>query len=206
MDHPLLSVEGAKDTAGGLDDRASVRFGEFVLYRSKRRLVRDGEDIRIGGRAWDLLNALLDARGAPVSRDDIERKVWPGLKVEETNLRVHIASLRKTLGDGAAISRFIETVPGRGYRFASRFCVEPEDESEAPNTVGWVNAAAIPSRPAVLVGREDALRDLQTILAKHRLTTITGPGGIGKTTLALEAAEKVGKRFPHGTLLAIASN
>ena len=94
---------------------AIVTFGPFVLDRTRKALVREGEPVRIGGRAMDLLDALVEQPGEVLSRDTLVARVWPRAVVEETSLRVHVLALRKALGDG-----YIANVPGRaGMRGAT---------------------------------------------------------------------------------------
>jgi TolB-like protein len=89
-------------------------FGPFRLDRPGRELLRDGEVVPLGRRAFDTLAALVDADGATLTKDTLLAAVWPGLTVEENNLQVQISALRKALGDG-----WIITVPGRGYRLST---------------------------------------------------------------------------------------
>lgn len=93
------------------DGPQPITFGPFRLDRPGRRLVRDGVEISLGGRAFDVLCVLVAAGGEVVSKDVLLDQVWPGLTVEENNLQVQISALRKLLGDG-----MIATIPGRGYR------------------------------------------------------------------------------------------
>jgi TolB-like protein/Tfp pilus assembly protein PilF len=90
-------------------------FGACVLQRHERRLLRDGQPVMVGARAFDVLCALVDHAGELVSKKQLFELVWPGLVVEENNLQVHVSSLRRILGPDA-----IATVPGRGYRFTMR--------------------------------------------------------------------------------------
>src|SRR5215469_1584233 len=89
-------------------------FGPFRLDRPGRQLLRDGQPVPLGRRAFDTLVALVDADGATLTKDTLLATIWPGLIVEENNLQVQISALRKALGDG-----WIITVPGRGYRLST---------------------------------------------------------------------------------------
>ena len=89
-----------------------MRFGNAELRDAERRLLVDGRPVELGARAWDVLVALVQRRNRVVSRQELLDLVWPGLAVEDHNLSVQIAGLRKVLGAAA-----ITTVPGRGYRF-----------------------------------------------------------------------------------------
>ena len=94
-------------------------FGSFRLDPLKRRLTRDGEPLRLTPKAFDLLVVLVEERGRTVEKEELFRKVWPGVVVEENNLNQNITALRKSLGDSRQESQYIATVPGVGYRFVA---------------------------------------------------------------------------------------
>jgi len=94
-------------------------FGPFRLDPRKRRLIRDGEPVRLTPKALDLLLVLIEERGRTVEKDELLEKVWTGTVVEENNLNQNITALRKSLGDSRQDSQYIATVPGIGYRFVA---------------------------------------------------------------------------------------
>src|SRR4030095_12727200 len=94
-----------------------VSFGPFCLDLERRELLRDGAVVALGGRAIDVLCALVAAKGDLVTKDELMSLVWPGLTVEENNLQVQISALRKALGSGKDGQSYVVTAPGRGYRF-----------------------------------------------------------------------------------------
>jgi DNA-binding winged helix-turn-helix (wHTH) protein len=102
-------------------------FGPFQLVPVQRLLLDDGEPVPLGSRAFDILIALVEHSDEIVSNDVLVTRVWPDISVEEVNLRVHIAALRKALRDGLSGNRFISNVPGRGYSF-----VAPVERREEP--------------------------------------------------------------------------
>jgi len=167
---------------GTRDHETAWAFGPFRLLRAERLLLDGHRRVPLGGRATELLIALLERAGEVVSRDELTERVWPEAAVDETSLRVHIAALRKALGDDAAQGRFIRNVPRRGYRFVAPV------HAAAPEPIAPHN---LPVRTPRLFGRDDALRHLAAQVPSRRLVTITGPGGMGKTTLALATAEAV---------------
>jgi len=99
------------------EEPATLVFDRFRLVTAQRRLYRDDASIHLGGRAMDLLITLAERAGEVVSRSELEARAWPRVLVKDSSLRVHIAALRKTLGDGTGDRRFIANVPGRGYAF-----------------------------------------------------------------------------------------
>jgi predicted ATPase/DNA-binding winged helix-turn-helix (wHTH) protein len=161
-------------------------FGPFELHPVRRLLLDGGRAVRLGSRAFDLLVALVLRAGEVVGKEELIATVWPDVFVEEANLRVHIAALRKVLGDDQSAPRFVANVPGRGYCF-----VAPLSAGQSrPRSVAASHGATgnLPLPPARMIGRAADLDTLLAQLAKRRLVTVAGPGGIGKTTIALAAA------------------
>jgi DNA-binding winged helix-turn-helix (wHTH) protein/TolB-like protein/Tfp pilus assembly protein PilF len=104
------------------------RFSEFELDRTKRLLLRDGMPVSLNPKALELLLALVESRGEVLSKDELLEKVWPDQIIEEGNLKVHVSTLRKALGQSGNDHRFIVTVPGRGYSFVADLETAPDDE------------------------------------------------------------------------------
>ena len=159
------------------------QFDRFVLRPHARELLDDGAPVRIGDRAFDLLSALVEARGDVVSRDTLFARAWPGRVVIDDNLKVQVMALRKLLGAEA-----VATVPRRGYRLGLPLRGCDATRSRAAN--GQV--------PAGLIGRDSELAQLQRALSASRLVSLVGPGGIGKTRLANATAESLASRFGDG--------
>jgi hypothetical protein len=133
-----------------------------------------------------------------VTKEEIIREVWPDTFVEETSLRVNIAALRKALADGRDGRRYIVNIPGRGYCFTapvSCLNVAPFFEAKIASTP---SASNLPTRITRVIGRDDVVATVSELLAEHRFVTIVGPGGIGKTTVALAIAPKLASRYEHG--------
>ncbi|HSE36903.1 MAG TPA: winged helix-turn-helix domain-containing protein, partial [Blastocatellia bacterium] len=105
-------------------------FGPFRLDPLKRRLLRDGETIRLTPKAFDLLLVLVEESGRTVEKDELLEKVWAGTVVEENNLNQNITALRKSLGDSRQESQYIATIPGVGYRFVAE--VRKTDDGFTP--------------------------------------------------------------------------
>ena len=183
------------------------RFGNAELRPQHRTLLVDGKQARVGARAFDLLLALFEQRERIVTKNELLDLVWPGLVVEENNLQVHISSLRKMLGPHA-----IATVPGRGYRFTAAIDSAPSNErvpSPAPAAAGPVPerepiagaSTNLPAELQPLYGRDDDLAAVRALVASHRLVTIVGAGGIGKTALAQALAHASARSFSDGAWL-----
>jgi DNA-binding winged helix-turn-helix (wHTH) protein len=97
-----------------------ISFGPFRLCTSERVLKKgDHQPVKLGGRAFDILLVLVQHAGEVVDHKELVAKVWPGVFVEEINLRVQIAALRKALNTGEAGARYLINVPGRGYCFVA---------------------------------------------------------------------------------------
>ncbi|WP_394831571.1 helix-turn-helix transcriptional regulator [Pendulispora rubella] len=174
--------------------RAGYAFGAFRFDPTPRTLLLADEPVRLGARAFDILGVLLEHAGTVVTADELMARVWPDVVVDETNLRVQIGILRKALARGEG-PRAIETV-SRGYRFTMP--VSRWDRSRAEPALNEGAAHNLPALIATTVGRSETITLLADSLAEQRLVTITGPGGIGKTTVAIAVAQRCLPRFSHG--------
>lgn len=167
-------------------------FGPFRLDSSHRRIERDGSPLQLSGRAFDILLALVRRAGNVVSKTDLIATTWPGADVEENSLRVHIAALRKALGDGNDGVRYLSTVSGQGYCFVAAVS-RPDQRQAAPTEPAYVHN--LPAHPRQMVGREQAIEDISERLRARRFVTVVGPGGIGKTTVVVSAGHALLAEF-----------
>ncbi|MEJ0015806.1 MAG: winged helix-turn-helix domain-containing protein [Acetobacteraceae bacterium] len=169
----------------------SISFGPFRLVPARQQLLDGGQPVRLGSRALEILIALTERPGEVVSKDELTARAWPDTFVEEGNLRVHIAGLRRALGDGHDGKRYLATVPGRGYRFIAPVTVAATPLVAPPPAPARTPAPSLPSSVTRTIGRGDIVASLAAQLAQRRFITIVGPGGIGKTTVALAVADRV---------------
>src|SRR5262245_6076746 len=176
----------------------AISFGPFRLLPSQQLLLEDGKPVRVGSRALDILIALAERANETISREDLIARVWPDTVVEEGNLRVHIAALRRALGDGQGGNRYVANIPGRGYRFVAPVSVSDERESAPALPSGVVQIHDLPASPARVVGRADVVNSLISQLPQRRFITLVGPGGIGKTTVALAVADQLLASYADG--------
>ena len=176
----------------------AISFGPFRLVPTQRLLLEDDNPVRVGSRALDILTALVERPGELVGKHELMARVWRGTFVEEGNLKFQVGALRRALGDGRGGRRYIATSAGQGYRF-----VAPVSVAQAPA------AAALPAAPTRrnhnlpqqltrLIGRADAVSRIVARLQRHRLLSIVGPGGIGKTSVAIAVAEASLNTYEHG--------
>lgn len=182
--------------ADRLRDDRSVGFGRYRMFPALRLLLRDGVKIDLGARAFDVLLRLLEAGGELLSKDELIDKVWAGAVVEENNLQAQISAIRRALG---ADREMISTEFGRGYRLSTG--------GQASASLGGASVESIapPDLPyplTALLGRASELDDIERLLAEGRFVTITGPGGIGKTRLAIEVGRRLRAVFADGVYLA----
>ena len=196
---------------------AGIAFGRFLLLPHRRELLADGRPVKLGSRAFDVLMALIEAHGAVVSKNALMARVWPDRIVEENNLQWQISALRAAF---AADRNLIRTVSGRGYQFTAEIDIvygspeanvgtaiaaAPPDPREARRQEGMpgeLPPTNLPEPISELVGRDDVLGEILSLAAAHRLVTLTGAGGIGKTRLALAAARRLLPQFADGVWLA----
>jgi predicted ATPase/DNA-binding winged helix-turn-helix (wHTH) protein len=176
---------------------AVLSFGRFVLSPGERLLTENGVPVELGARALDTLITLASRPNQVLSKRELLAKVWPDVTVEEGSLRFHIAGLRKALGDGRDGARYIATLAGRGYSF-----VAPVTRAQAPEgpKASSPGADALPPRLARMVGREGECGAIAAALAAERFVTITGPGGVGKTTVAIAVAHGLLPEFDGAVL------
>ena len=160
-------------------------FGDFRLVPQERTLYRHDRPVRLSGRAFDLLLALVERAGAVVGKEDLIARVWPHTVVEEGNLRVHVGALRKALGNDQP---YVENVVGRGYCFVAPLRTAVPSAPPPPDLL-----AALPRQR--LTGRDAVLAQLAEQVPAQRLLTIVGPGGMGKTVVALAVAARVAAAF-----------
>ena len=171
-------------------------FGPFRLLAAERLLYQGDVPLRLGSRALDILIVLVERAGEVVSKRDLMARAWPDVVVDESSLRVQLVSLRKALGDGQAGARYVTNVPGRGYCFVapvSRAVTlgQPQAITEQPVAASKVvsdHGTRLPTRLTRMVGREEAVRTISSQLATKRFVSIVGPGGMGKTTVAVSVS------------------
>jgi predicted ATPase/DNA-binding winged helix-turn-helix (wHTH) protein len=180
-----------------INDLAS--FGPFRLFAAERLLEKADEPLQLGGRALDILITLVERAGEVVTRKELISRVWPDVIVEEANLRVHVAGLRKALGDGHDGARYVANVPGRGYCFVAPVTRSASQRS-LPRALPVVTnrLRKLPARLTRMVGRDDTVRALSAQLMTQRFVSIVGPGGMGKTTVAVSIAHALIDDFEGG--------
>ncbi|MEO8135942.1 MAG: winged helix-turn-helix domain-containing protein, partial [Betaproteobacteria bacterium] len=184
---------------------AEIDFGRVRVQTAKRQLLVDEMPAKLGARAFDVLLALVERRDRVVAKTELLDLVWPNLVVEENNLQVHISTLRKLLGPQA-----VATIPGRGYRFT----LAPVSGQSGDGTAAAMQHTS-PKQPALLVaaqtnlpqsrpllfGRAADADEVKKLVHQHRLVSVIGAGGIGKTALALEVAHQFLGEFADGVWL-----
>jgi predicted ATPase/DNA-binding winged helix-turn-helix (wHTH) protein len=171
----------------------TLRFGPFELSIRERVLRRDGEVLPLGDRALDILNYLVERPGEVISKQELIDHVWSDVTVEEGSLRVHVAAIRKALRDGQFGNRYIANVKGRGYSFVST--VASLAGGTESNNAKCSPQGRPPVRPIMMVGRGTVVGEVSEKLRNERFVTLLGPGGIGKTTIALAVARAAAEEF-----------
>jgi predicted ATPase/DNA-binding winged helix-turn-helix (wHTH) protein len=191
-------MEPASETMG-------IAFGRFQVSPHRRELLADGQPIKLGGRAFDVLMALIEARGEVVGKRELVARVWSDRVVDENNLQSQIAALRAAFG---AERDLIRTVSGRGYQFTGEVRVPSGSPVErvavgvAALPAGTLPPTNLPAPVSELIGRDAEVAEVLNLIGAHRLVSLTGTGGIGKTQLALAAARQILPNFADGVWLA----
>lgn len=174
--------------------REIVSFGPFRLLRAERLLLKEGTPVAIGHRALDILIALTDRAGEVVSGRELLNLVWPNMVVEEANLRVQLAALRKVLGDRQGQSRYIINLQGRGYIFVEQI-QRLQEKISASTPISAVPTHELRFSSQFLVGRDEDIATVSSLLLKHRFVNVVGPGGIGKTSVARAVLQSLKSSF-----------
>ena len=181
---------------------AIIEFGRFRVLPHRRELLAGGQPIHLGGRSFDVLMALIEGQGAVVSKEALMNRVWPHRIVEESSLHVQISVLRNAFG---VDRNLIRTISGRGYQFTGEIrTVEANPDAEP--VAG--TAVPVPTTPrpltnlpepvSELIGRDLEVAEVLGLTGAHRLVTLTGAGGVGKTRLGLEVARRLLPKFADG--------
>src|SRR5215831_10614598 len=175
---------------------------EIDLARRELRL--RGAPVPIGSRAFEIIEVLVQAAGETVNKYDLMGRVWPGAVVEENTLQFHISAVRKALGRDRGM---LKTAFGQGYRFIGEWAIREgstsvrADALDGPHAVGQPFLNNLPAALFQLIGRAAAAKEVQDSLSAYRIVTLTGPGGVGKTTLALEVARALFPNFEGDAVL-----
>jgi predicted ATPase/DNA-binding winged helix-turn-helix (wHTH) protein len=173
------------------DQRGKVlSFGPFELSIGKRLLTNGAKVVPLGARAMDILVALVEQSNNVVGRRTLIERAWPKRGTEQVSLRVQISALRRALDRSDPRRRYIANVHGRGYSF-----VVPVTSVSPPASGGPPSASRLPRCLSRMVGRKDALAQIQIKLAEQKFVTIIGPDGIGKTTVAVAVAHELSALF-----------
>jgi len=182
-----------------------IQFGHCQLFTNRRELIVDGVPVPLGNRAFDVLQMLVVAGGHLVTKDEILSCVWRGVVVEENTLQVQITRVRRALGKDRG---FLKTVSRRGYRFVAEVTSAAEEHEGTAQTTTTdaldrrrERRTNLPAVTSPLLDRQAELSEVLRLVAAHRVVTLTGAGGIGKTSLALEAARHLQSELPDGAWL-----
>jgi predicted ATPase/DNA-binding winged helix-turn-helix (wHTH) protein len=183
--------------------------GQCEIDLARRELRVSGSFVPVGGRAFQIIEVLAGSAGELVTKDELLDRIWPGAIVGENTLHVHAGAIRKALG---AYRNLLKTESGRGYRLLGDWSVRHHEAAKPPvgqqrmRVDGESPVSNFPVPVTRLVGRTAAVARLRDLMSAYRLVTLTGPGGIGKTSLALKAARGVvGEYADGGWLVELAS-
>jgi predicted ATPase/DNA-binding winged helix-turn-helix (wHTH) protein len=175
------------------DIQRNLQFGPFELSSRERVLRRDGVVLPLGSRALDILIYLAERPGEVIAKQELMDHVWSDVTVEEGSIRVHVAAIRKALGDGQFGNRYIANIKGRGYSFVGT--VVPLAGSTESRSNKFRHQGRSPARPRRMIGRESVLSEVKDNLREERFVTLLGPGGIGKTTIAVAVGHAIAEEF-----------
>ncbi len=176
--------------------------GQWQIDLGRRELLSNGVAARIGARGFEIVEILLQSANELITKNDILSSVWPGAIIGENTLQVHISAIRKALGSDRAL---LNTESGRGYRLLGTWTPRQQSATGALSVAsplvrspGAPPANNFPLIPGSLIGRAAAARQVRDFVSAYRVVTLTGIGGIGKTSLAIEAARGLSAEFDDG--------
>src|ERR1700682_3936593 len=175
------------------DVQRNLQFGPFELSSRERVLRRGGVVLPLGSRALDLLIYLAGRPGEVIAKQELIDHVWSDVTVEEGSIRVHVAAIRKALGDGQFGNRYIANIKGRGYSCVGT--VVPLGGGTESKNAKFRHQGRLPVRPIMMIGRETVVSEVRDKLRNEQFVTLLGPGGIGKTTIALAVGRAAVEEF-----------
>jgi predicted ATPase/DNA-binding winged helix-turn-helix (wHTH) protein len=184
-----------------------LKFGRFQVLPHRREFLAEEVPVALGSRAFDVLMVLIEAGGELVTKDEILSRVWPGMVVEEHSLQFHVSALRKVLGEDRG---FIKTISGRGYQFVADITAAAGEQEALANRSADLppplpdveSLTNLPAPTSDLIGREAELSKATALVTAHRLVTLVGAGGIGKTRLGFEVGRHLFHKFANGVWIA----
>ncbi|WP_162999376.1 winged helix-turn-helix domain-containing protein [Burkholderia sp. Nafp2/4-1b] len=181
------------------------RFGATEVDPARREVIHEGLGVRVGDRAFDLLQLLIEQRGTVVSKDQIMKAVWPRRVIGENTLEAQVSLLRRALDNDRDA---IHTVAGRGYQFVANVTVDAtagplsaSTDSLPERGATALHARSLPAYVSRLIGRETQLSEAAGLALSRRCVTFVGAGGVGKTRLAIEVGRQLIVNFPDGGVL-----
>jgi predicted ATPase/DNA-binding winged helix-turn-helix (wHTH) protein len=168
--------------------------GPFRLDADLGALTYAGAPTMLGTRAVGILTVLVERAHEFVAKERLIDAAWPGVIVEENNLPVQVHAIRRALAQAPGGERWIETLAKRGYRFVGPVSAAADKGRDVYESA----RSNLPERLTSFIGRERDLVEIKRLLPGNRLITLVGPGGIGKTRLALQTAAEVMSAYRHG--------
>lgn len=179
-------------------DSVSYRCGNVELDVPNRRFTRDGTEVALEPKVFSAIVQLVSRAGELVTRNQLLDAIWGHRYVSASTVNRLIVLARRAFADDSEEPRFIRTVHGVGYRY-----VGPVERAEAARLERVAPfappaIARLPARVDSLIGRDGELAAMSALLGENRAISVIGPGGIGKTQCALEAARRLAPQFPDG--------
>ena len=176
-------------------------YQDWEIDLARRELRLRGAPVPLGARAFEIVELLVQAGGGTVNKYDLMGRIWPGAVVEENTLQFHISAVRKSLGRDRGM---LKSAYGRGYRLLGEWAIREESAAlrvEQRQTAKQPLLNNLPAAVVQLIGRAPAVKEVQDALSAYRIVTLTGPGGVGKTALALEVARSLLPDFQGDAVL-----
>jgi DNA-binding winged helix-turn-helix (wHTH) protein len=177
-------------SSGAVRHDLTFAFGPFRLFPCRQLLMLGEHPVKLGGRAFELLRLLVERAGQLVTKDELIAAAWPDTFVHDSNLKVNMHSLRRSLGDTQKRPAYIATIAGRGYRFVSTVQIAAEDTVD-----DGTPAEPQLSLPHEMAGREGEITRILADLREKLHVSMVRAGGVSKRTaaVAIPPALKAGR-------------
>jgi predicted ATPase/DNA-binding winged helix-turn-helix (wHTH) protein len=190
---------------GGMSEASATNLvyvcDQWEIDLGRREFRSRGVPVPLGGRAFEVVTVLVQSASELVTKDHLMERVWPGATVGEGTIHVHISAVRKALGPDRGL---LKTASGRGYRLLGNWTPQHREGTAARIDSPLTRTPGAPPannfRPLInrLIGRAAAAQFVRDLVSAYRVVTLTGPGGIGKTSLAIKAVRDLLPDFADG--------
>lgn len=177
----------------------AIVFGDCELDIATRELRREGKQVPIEPKVFDVLHMLIENRDRVVTKDELIDQVWQGRFISDSAVSTAIKTTRQAVGDDGRTQNIVRTIHGHGFRFVADVDIQTSTSNHQPVARSRTTSRSnLPLRQRELIGRDSESAELRAHIKPGRIVSIVGPGGAGKTALAIDIATSLLDQFPGG--------